>query len=55
MLMLRPWRLAPPPAQETERPMWHTVAFLYAGIAVLVALEIVLAFVVAYLVTGRAV
>jgi hypothetical protein len=35
--------------------MWHTVAFLYAGIAVLVALEIVLAFVVAYLVTGRAV
>jgi hypothetical protein len=55
MLMLRPWRLAPPPAQETERPLWHTVAFLYAGIAVLIALEIVLAFVVAYLVTGRAV
>ena len=48
-------RLAPPPAQETERPLWHTVAFLYAGIAVLIALEIVLAFVIAYLVTGRAV
>ena len=46
--------LAPPPAQETERPIWQTVAFLYAGIAILIALEIVLAFVVAYLVTGRA-
>jgi hypothetical protein len=34
--------------------MWQTVAFLYAGIALLIALEIVLAFVVAYLVTGRA-
>jgi hypothetical protein len=35
--------------------MWQTGAFLYAGIAVLIALEIVLAFVGAYLVTGRAV
>jgi hypothetical protein len=52
MLVLRPWRLAPPPRGE-ERPVWQTIGLLYTGIGVLIAVEIGLAFLVAYLVAGR--
>jgi hypothetical protein len=54
MLVLRPWRLAPPPRGE-ERPVWQTIGLLYTAIGVLIAVEIGLAFLVAYLVAGRAV
>ena len=54
MLMLRPWRLAPPP-RATERPVWQTIGLLYTVIGVLIAVEIALAFLVAYLIAGRAV
>jgi hypothetical protein len=55
MLMLRPWRLAPPPPRGEERAVWQTIGLLYTGIAVLIAVEIGLAFLVAYLVAGQAV
>ena len=46
--------LAPPPPDRGERPIWQTVALLLSGIALLVAVEITLAFTVAYFVTGHA-
>lgn len=54
LLELRPWRLAPPPATGVELPVWQAVAILLPALALLIALEITLAFVIAYLVTGRA-
>jgi hypothetical protein len=54
MLMLRPWRLAPPPRGQ-ERPVWQTIGLLYTGIGLLITVEIGLAFLVAYLVAGQAV
>jgi hypothetical protein len=52
LLALRPWRLAPPPRPEAERPLWQVVAVLYAALGVIVGLVIAAAFVVAYYVTG---
>ncbi len=46
--------LEPPPSSEAERPVWQSVALLYAGITLLASLEIGLAFLVAYLVAGSA-
>src|SRR6266498_2952857 len=55
LLGLRPWRLAPPPRPEAERPLWQLVAVLYVSLALIVTLVIGLAFLVARLVTGNAV
>src|SRR6266496_5390157 len=55
LLGLRPWRLAPPPRPEAERPLWQLVAVLYTSLALIVTLVIGLAFLVARLVTGNAV
>ena len=55
LLALRPWRLAPPPRPEAERPLWQLVAVLYVSLALIVTLVIGLAFLVARLVTGNAV
>lgn len=54
LLTLRPWRLAPPPRTEAERPIWQLVGLLYTVIALLVALVIGLSFLVAQLVAGTA-
>jgi hypothetical protein len=53
-LSLRPWRLAPPPRPEAERPLWQLVGLLYTVIALVVALLIGASFLVAQLVTGSA-
>ena len=47
-------RLPPPRAQSSELPVWKAAAILLSALALLVAFEIGLAFLVAYLVTGRA-
>ena len=47
ILARRPWRLAPPPATPSERPVYQTVAFLYAGIVLLAASVMALAFLLA--------
>lgn len=46
-LARRPWRLAPPPGPWVERPLWQLMALLYAGIILLAALVMMLAFAVA--------
>jgi hypothetical protein len=53
MLALRPWRLAPPPRPEAERPLWQVVALLYTALGVIVGLVIAAAFIIAYYVTGN--
>jgi hypothetical protein len=55
LLAFRPWRLAPPPRPDAERPLWQTVAVLYTSLALIVTLLIGLAFLVARLMTGHAV
>jgi hypothetical protein len=55
LLVARPWRLAPPPRPVAERPLWQLVAVLYTSLALIVTIVIVLAFLVARLVTGSAV
>src|SRR6266511_130786 len=47
-------RLTPPRAHSSELPVWKAAAILLSALALLVAFEIGLAFLVAYLVTGRA-
>ncbi len=54
LLALRPWRLTPPRAQSSELSVGKAAAILLPALGLLVALEIGLAFLVAYLVTGRA-
>jgi hypothetical protein len=54
MVSHRRWRLAPPPAADREAPLWQALAALLSGLALLIALEITVAFTVAYLVTGHA-
>jgi hypothetical protein len=49
LLTVRPWRLAPPPKHEAERPIWQTVVVLYACLAVIVGLVTGLAFLAASL------
>jgi len=55
LLVLRPWRLAPPPRPEAERPLGQLVAILYTSLALIVTLVIGLAFLAARLMTGHAV
>jgi hypothetical protein len=52
LLMVRPWRLAPPPRPGAERPLWQTVTALYICLALIVGLVIGLSFLAARLVTG---
>jgi hypothetical protein len=54
LLMLRPWRLAPPPRSEAELPLAQQIAILYIVVAVLVVLVMGLAFLVAAIAAGRA-
>jgi hypothetical protein len=54
LLQLRPWRLAPPPAPGGEQSVGRALLVLLPLLGLLIAVEIALAFVVAYLVTGRA-
>jgi hypothetical protein len=53
-LALRPWRLAPPPRHEAERPLWQLVGLLYAGLALVIMLVVGLAFLAAHLASGSA-
>jgi hypothetical protein len=54
LLALRPWRLAPPPRSDAERPLLQLVAILYTVVTMLVVLVIALAFLVAWIAAGRA-
>jgi hypothetical protein len=54
LLALRPWRLAPPPTPEEERPLWQLMALLYAALALVVALVIAFAILAAHLAAGSA-
>jgi hypothetical protein len=47
-------RPAQPVAEPKERPLWQTITLLYAGIVVLAAVMMTLAFVLAKLITGAA-
>jgi hypothetical protein len=53
-LSVRPWRLAPPPPEGSDTPPWQSIALMLVLVGVLIVVEITVAFVVAYLVTGRA-
>lgn len=55
LLMIRPWRLSPPRRPEAERPIWVTLAAMYAALALIVGLLIGLDFLSAWLVTGSAI
>jgi hypothetical protein len=55
LLVIRPWRLAPPPRPGIERPMWLQIAVLYSALAVIVLLVIGLCFLIARLATGSAI
>ena len=52
LLILRPWRLAPPPRPGGERSLWQVVFLLYTALALIVVLVIGLAFLIARIVTG---
>jgi hypothetical protein len=54
LLAARPWRLAPPPEHPGERSVGQALAIMLPLLAVLIAAEIALAFLVADLVTGHA-
>jgi hypothetical protein len=54
VLELRPWRLRPARTRTGEQPMARVAVMLLAALALLIGLEITVAFAVAYLVTGRA-
>jgi hypothetical protein len=54
LLEVRPWRLAPPPAPGVEQSVGKALLVLLPLLGLLIAFEIALAFVVAYLVTGHA-
>jgi hypothetical protein len=49
-----PVAVNPPRAHPSELPIWKAAAILLTALALIVAFEITLAFLVAYLVTGRA-
>jgi hypothetical protein len=54
LLSVRPWRLAAPPTPLSERPIWQTVAVLYACLALIVGLVIGLSFLAARIFAGSA-
>jgi hypothetical protein len=49
LLAIRPWRLAPPPRPEAERPLWQIVTVMYAALAVIVGVVTGVAFLAAHL------
>jgi hypothetical protein len=49
-----PSRLTPPRAHPSELPIWKAAAILLSALALVVAFEITVASLVAYLVTGSA-
>jgi hypothetical protein len=51
LLLLRPWRLAPPP-RHGERPVWQLVGAIYMALALIVGFVIGLAFLIAWLLAG---
>ena len=55
LLEIRPWRLAPPPKPEAERPLWLTLVGVYTALTVIVGLVIGLDFFIAWLATGSAI
>lgn len=55
LLAIRPWRLAPPPEPETEKPLWLLLGGLYAVLTVIVLGMIGLCFLIAWLAAGSAV
>jgi hypothetical protein len=54
LLVIRPWRLAPPPQPGADRPLWQQIAVLYTVLAVIVLVVIGLAFLIARLAAGVA-
>jgi hypothetical protein len=48
LLGIRPWRLAPPPKPEAERPLWLLLVTLYAALTVIVCLVIGVSFLAAH-------
>jgi hypothetical protein len=55
LLAIRPWRLAPPPKADAERPLWLTLVGLYSALAAIVGGVIALCFLIAWLATGSAI
>ena len=55
LLAIRPWRLAPPPRTDAERPLWVRLVVLYAVLTLVVGLLIGLDFLSAWLATGSAI
>ena len=55
LLTIRPWRLAPPPKPDAERPLWLTLLGVYTALAVIVGGVIALCFLIAWLATGSAI
>ncbi|TML34949.1 MAG: hypothetical protein E6G24_03095 [Actinobacteria bacterium] len=55
LLAFRPWRLAPPPRPESERPLWVNLVVLYTALTLVVGLVIGLCFLVARIATGSAI
>jgi hypothetical protein len=49
LLTIRPWRLAPPPSADTERPLWQQLTVLYTVLTLVVGLITAFAFLAAHL------
>ena len=49
LLAIRPWRLAPPPSIDAERPLWLQLTVLYTGLTLVVGLITAFAFLAAHL------
>jgi hypothetical protein len=49
LLTVRPWRLAPPPAPDAERPLWLQLTVLYTCLTLVVGLITALTFLAAHL------
>jgi hypothetical protein len=54
LLEIRPWRLAPPPGPDAERPLWLLLLGVYAALTVIVSGVIGICFMIAWLATGHA-
>jgi hypothetical protein len=52
LLRVRPWRLSAPPRPLAERPLWQTLAVVYACLVLIVGLLIGLDFLAARLASG---
>jgi hypothetical protein len=54
LLEIRPWRLAPPPSPDAERPVWLLLVGVYTALAVIVSGVIGLCYMIAWFATGHA-